>query len=478
MDYSDINFKSGIEVHQQISSKKLFCSCSTDFKEEKQQIEFTRKLKASKSEIGEIDTAAKFEELKNREFVYYGYNNEFCLVDCDSEPPHNLNPEALEAALQVAMLLKLRIPHKIIPMRKVVLDGSACSSFQRTMIVGLESEDSFIETSQGRVKVSQLCLEEDACKIMKTEKNKVHYSLSRQGIPLLEIRTEPDIKNPEQVREVAEYISMVVKSTGKAKRGIGTIRQDVNLSIKNGNRVEIKGFQDIRDIKKVVEKEVDRQLKIVKTGKKVKAEVRKVNSDGSSSFMRPMPGAARMYPETDVKSIEVTKELMKSIKLPVLISDKVKKIEKKYKINKDLAKELIKKSINLEFYIKKYKKLSAKTILKVIVDIPKDIKTRHNLNISYLNESDFDFVLSKLNKKDINLDAVLDILLAKIKGEKVDLKRFKGISDKELEKEIKKLVEQKKDLSGKALMGIIMGKFRGKVEGKKVIEILKKYKEV
>ena len=473
MNYEKIGFKSGIEVHQQICSKKLFCSCSTDFKEEKQQIEFIRKLKASKSEIGEIDAAAKFEELKNREFVYHGFNNEFCLVDCDSEPPHKVNEEALETALQVAILLKLRIPQVIIPMRKVVLDGSACSSFQRTMIVGLESENSFIETSKGRVKVSQLCLEEDACKIMKTEKNKVHYSLSRQGIPLLEIRTEPDIKSPEQLREAAEYISMVVKSTGKAKGGIGTIRQDVNLSIKKGNRVEIKGFQDIRDIKKVVEKEVKRQLKV----KKVKSEVRKVNSDATTSFLRPMPGSARMYPETDVRPIE-TKNLVKSIKLPDLISDKIKKIEKKYKISKDLAKELIKKSIDLEDYVKKYKKLDAKTILKVLIRIPKDIKTRHKLDISVLNEGNFDFVLEKLNKNEINLDAVLDILIAKIKGEKVDFKKFKCVSNKELEQEIKKLIEKNKDLSIKALMGIIMGKYRGKCDGRKVIEILKKYKEV
>ncbi|MEK6835316.1 MAG: Glu-tRNA(Gln) amidotransferase subunit GatE, partial [Nanoarchaeota archaeon] len=295
-DYQDLNLKIGLEIHQQLSSKKLFCNCSTKFKEEKFETEFKRRLRAVAGEQGYVDVAAAFEESKNREFTYHGYKDEYCLVECDEEPPHEINQDALVTALSVAKLLKLKIPDEIIVMRKIITDGSACSSFQRTMLIGYESKDSFIETSQGKVRITSLCLEEDACKIEKVHENKVYYSLSRLGIPLIEIRTEPDIKTPEQAKEAAEELGLMLRSFSNILRGIGTIRQDVNLSIKNGARVEIKGFQELRTMPKIIDYEISRQVNVVKQGNKVEKEVRKANDNGTTNFLRPLPGSARMYP--------------------------------------------------------------------------------------------------------------------------------------------------------------------------------------
>jgi len=275
IDYKKIGFKCGLELHQELSGRKLFCECSTENKEEKLMLEFKRKLRAVAGESGEIDVAAAYEQLRNRIFIYHGYEGEFCLVDMDSEPPHRVNKDALETALALALLLKMDIPDAIQVMRKTVADGSACSGFQRTMVVGLGSKDSFIETSRGVVRLSQLNLEEDACKIEKREGNKVYYSLSRQGIPLLELGTEADIKDPLHAKEVAEKIGMIFRSFPSVKRGIGTIRQDINISIKGGPRIEIKGWQDLRTLHKLIENETLRHVNLLKIRDELK-NVRKL----------------------------------------------------------------------------------------------------------------------------------------------------------------------------------------------------------
>ena len=143
-DYKDLNLKIGLEIHQQLSSKKLFCKCSTKFKEEKLDLEFLRKLRATAGEQGYIDVAAQFEESKHREFIYHGYKDEYCLVDCDDCPPYEINQDALITALSVAKLFKMHIPDEMIVMRKIITDGSACSSFQRSCLIGTETKDSFI----------------------------------------------------------------------------------------------------------------------------------------------------------------------------------------------------------------------------------------------------------------------------------------------------------------------------------------------
>jgi glutamyl-tRNA(Gln) amidotransferase subunit E len=268
IDYSKIGLKCGIEVHQQLAVEhKLFCKCSAAFSEKEPTETIIRKLRPVAGEMGEIDIAAMHEAVKNREFQYMIYPNESCLVETDEEPIHDLNTEALGVALTIVMLMNCDIPEEIHVMRKNVLDGSAISSFQRTAIVGLNG---WIKTSFGKVGITNVCLEEDAAQIVKKEDNKVVYGLNRLGIPLVEIGTSPDIRSPEQAKEVAEKLGMIVRSTGKAKRGIGTIRQDVNISIAGGARIEIKGAQELRLLPKLVENEALRQKSLIELKKELK----------------------------------------------------------------------------------------------------------------------------------------------------------------------------------------------------------------
>ena len=233
MDYKKLGFKCGIEIHQRLDTNKLFCDCSSSMQEEPCG-EVKRKLRAVPGEMGEVDPAALYEYLRNRNFIYKVYPSESCDVELDEEPPHEVREEALEISLQVAKMLDCEVPEEIHPMRKTVIDGSNPSGFQRTMLVGLDGE---LETSEGSVGIENLCLEEESAQILNQEGNTVAYGLNRLGIPLVEIGTAPEIKNPTHAKEVAEKLGNMLRATGRVQRGIGTIRQDVNVSIENGARI-------------------------------------------------------------------------------------------------------------------------------------------------------------------------------------------------------------------------------------------------
>ena len=260
-DYDDLGLVAGLEIHQQLdTATKLFCRCPTDERDPDDAARsFTRYLHPTRSELGELDDAAVEESRVDREFEYLAYDST-CLVEEDEEPPHRLDTEARSVALQIADLLDMEPVDQAHVMRKLVIDGSNTSGFQRTALV---AQDGAIETSEGPVGVEDLLLEEESAQRVEERDGGVTYSLDRLGVPLVEIGTRPDIDSPEQAREAAETIGMLLRSTGAVKRGLGTIRQDVNVSIAAGARVEIKGVQALDDIDDIVRREVGRQVELL-----------------------------------------------------------------------------------------------------------------------------------------------------------------------------------------------------------------------
>jgi len=470
ISYNKLGFKAGLEIHQQLETHKLFCSCpSLTNKKEKPDFIIKRKLRASAGEEGKVDVAALYEMQKSKEFIYEVYADCDCLVDIDCEPPHDINEDALDTALMVAKMLNADIVDEIQVMRKVVVDGSNVSGFQRTMLVAV---DGYIETTRGKVGIPVICLEEEAAKKIMETKDNVTYRLDRLGVPLLEIATDSSIKNAKHAKEVAGLIGMVLRSTSRVKRGLGTIRQDVNVSISKGDRVEIKGFQDLKSITKVIDNEINRQLSLIKQKKKIKKEVRRVEEDFSTSFLRPMPSAARMYPETDIKPIIITEARLKMIETPTLISERAEGFEKKYKLNAAIAREIIKENIPFDYYAEKYK-VNSKLIADVLIEMPKEIKARYNLDVKAKKE-DFEKIFLSLENKMINRESAFDILVDVAKGKKVDANKYKKMNASELEDEIKVIVEENKGASLNAIMGEVMKRYRGKIDGAKVMEIIKK----
>ncbi len=268
--YEELGFKCGIEIHQQLDTdRKLFCHCPVDLIDENADGKFSRYLNAVAGESGETDEAAEQASAKNTEYIYKYYNRNNCLVEADEEPPHEMSEEALNTVLTFSRMVNADIVPEIQIMRKLVVDGSNTSGFQRTAMVGLDGE---IETESGKVKIEDIELEEESAGIHERDSDRAVYDLNRLGVPLVEIGTDASIKNPDHAREVAMKLGMLLRSTGNARRGLGTIRQDVNVSIEEGSRVEIKGFQDVKNIDKLIELEVERQKNLVELGEQLDDE--------------------------------------------------------------------------------------------------------------------------------------------------------------------------------------------------------------
>lgn len=271
MDWEKLGLKMGLEIHQQLNTKhKLFCPCKTELVDEDYNEIVERNLRPTQSELGEIDRAALQESLRGLNFKYESYNHHTCLVESDDEPPHSLNKEALEICITIAALMNMYIVDEFHTMRKQVIDGSNTGGFQRT---GLAATDGYLDTPYGRVTIESLGLEEDAARRIETTEDYTEFRLDRLGIPLAEITTDPSMHHPDQVREVAYMIGQVLRSTN-VKRGLGTIRQDLNISIEKGARVEIKGVQNLDLMSEIVENEVQRQLALIE----IKEELNKKNA--------------------------------------------------------------------------------------------------------------------------------------------------------------------------------------------------------
>ncbi|MBU0586617.1 Glu-tRNA(Gln) amidotransferase subunit GatE, partial [Candidatus Micrarchaeota archaeon] len=247
--------KLGLEIHQRLDTYKLFCDCpSKEGKGEPKRL--VRILHPVFSEMGELDKAVVEAASREQKFEYLVYDNCNCLVEIDEEPPHPLNKEALLIGLEISKHLGSKPVNEVHVMRKIVIDGSNTSGFQRTAVISLGGK---VQSEKGDVRISTVAVEEESAGIVERKDGIAVYSLDRLGIPLVEIGTEPDIKDPEHLKEIAEKLGLMLRATGKVMRGLGTIRQDVNVSIEGGARVEIKGAQDLKTISLLAENEVKRQ---------------------------------------------------------------------------------------------------------------------------------------------------------------------------------------------------------------------------
>lgn len=632
LDYEALGLKVGLEIHQQLDTRhKLFCNCPTRLVDEGNQDEFERRLRPTQSELGEVDIAAFFEWKRGRVYHYEAPRISSCLVEADEEPPHELDHEALITSMAIAKALNSDLVDEIHVMRKIVIDGSNTTGFQRTAIISLGG---YIEVDGKRYGIQTICLEEDAARKAGEEGRKVRYRLDRLGIPLVEIATAPDMHTPEEVEKVALAIGQLLRLTGKVKRGIGTIRQDLNISIRGGVKTEIKGVQRLELLQKVVENEVLRQLRLLEIrdelrsrgvkedhlaydfvdvtdlfretkskvvrrtilrggkvlaarlpgfkgllGKELqpnrrfgteladyarfwggvgglfhsdelprygisKEEVDKVYEklglkpdkdafviiadeegkarealkavidrakqallgipketraalpDGTTRYMRPQPGAARMYPETDIPPVEVTSELLEEAEklVPEAPHKKLEKFIKQHKLSKQLAQQVI-RSIHLAFYeelVEKYgDKVPPTIIASTLVSTLKALRGE-GVPVENLEEHHIEETIKAIAEGKASKEAIPEILtyLARNPRETVEraikklgittltTEQVEEIIDKIIQESIQ-LIRQRREKAMGPIMGKAMSKLRGKVDGKTVAQIVsKKIKEI
>ena len=263
IDYAKVGLKVGLEIHQQLNvNSKLFCSCSPELFKEEPEITFLRRLRPTQSELGHIATAAFFEFQKGVKILYEASRKSSCLVEMDEEPPHPINLDAVKVVLAASLMMNMQPVDEVHVMRKTVIDGSNTTGFQRTSIIAL---DGWIKVGEKIIPMQAASLEEDAARKTGTqdEGKTIRYRIDRLGIPLIEVATAPVIYSPQEAQEVALAIGRILRDTCKVMRGLGTIRQDLNVSLPNGALIEIKGVQELELISTVVEYEVHRQLNLI-----------------------------------------------------------------------------------------------------------------------------------------------------------------------------------------------------------------------
>ena len=307
LDYKEIGFRCGLEVHQQLDTGKLFSRVPSEVLDPEQIAartigSVTRRLRATGSETGEVDAAAKAESRRGRTFRYLAIDRLTSLVELDEEPPRPMDSDALEVGLQFAALVEARPADEVHVMRKTVIDGSNTSGFQRTALLATGGK---FHVDGGDIGVWTIALEEDSARPVDEVGGVATYTLDRLGIPLIEIATAPDVKDPVHAQKTAARIGAILRALtrpdGKAgvKRGLGTIRQDLNVSVAVGERVEIKGCQDLRAVPRVIEAECRRQLWMHHVGESLKAR----------GFDGTVPAAVQVsdaFAKTEAKSIKDT----------------------------------------------------------------------------------------------------------------------------------------------------------------------------
>ena len=269
IDPEVINLKVGFEIHQQLATKiKLFCNSKCK-ETENYEIFFTRNLRPTQGELGAYDSAALFEFKKMRTIKYHAAAGSSCLVEADEEPPQEVNSQALEAALIFSLALHSKIVDEIHVMRKIVIDGSNTSGFQRTMLI---ANGGYLDINTKKVGVQSICLEEDAAKLISDNGMIREYGLDRLGVPLVEIALEPVAGSPQEIIQVALTLGRLLRTSKRVARGLGSIRQDVNISIDNGSIVEVKGVQQLDQLIRVIEYEMLRQHGLILIAQKLRKD--------------------------------------------------------------------------------------------------------------------------------------------------------------------------------------------------------------
>ena len=620
---NDVGVKVGLEIHQQLATnKKLFCNC-IPIDTEEYSIKFQRKLRAAKSELGEYDPAALFEKSKSKSIVYYANPNSSCLVEQDEEPPHELDEDAKRISLIIASALKSEIFSEIYPMRKTVVDGSNTTGFQRTMLI---SQGGNFEVGGTKIEIQSICLEEDAAKNLGDKGIIRKFGLERLGIPLVEIATEPFEVEPQHIKKIALALGRILRSTKKVKRGLGSIRQDVNVSIKEGGVViEVKGVQQLDQIEKVVEYEAKRQqglLEIskelqkrnwihdkendrkditelftkckskiiqsaikkqqkilaisfnnlggmfgyapyegIRLGKEIAELVRffgiggifhsdelpnygvektdienlkdflKINEkdaylilaateekihividqiisriefiknngipidtrlatmNGETKFLRPRPGAARMYPETDIPPVIISNDELENAKknIPKSWDESLLELQKKYELNPQLSEQIFdSRYIGLFEKIVEKIKINPTFVASILCSLITNLE-RSGLNSKLLKNEDIEKSFQLLDSGEIakeSIEIIFESIMSGKSQSTLDAMKnssIEAVKESDVEEIIKKIVENnqeiiknQKERAIRPLMGIAMKELRGKASGELVNNLLLK----
>lgn len=622
MNYEELGLKVGIEVHRQLDTRrKLFCHCATTPAHIGEEVEFVRSLREAQSELGQVDPAARFEQRRKRRVRYRAHLSDVCLVEMDEEPPHMISQEAVNVALTVSALLGANPVDEIHVMRKIVIDGSNTTGFQRTCVIAIGGE---VRVDGLRVPIETITLEEDAARIVEARPGEVLYDLSRLGIPLIEISTAPVIHSPRDAVSVAKAIGRILRATRKVKRGLGTVRQDLNISIEGGGLAEVKGVQELELIASVIDYEARRQhylkllieelkergasrrevesqeimdvteifastgskviSRMLSAGGRVKAlrlprfagllrgqgsgdirlgrelaeyakawgevegifhsdelpgygitreeveavrrilgasegdafvivadaeqkaiealeavrqraaeatervpeETRAPRPDGSTVYMRPRPGSARMYPETDIPPLILGEELVAAIRrsLPPTLEEVAENLSRQYGLSKQLISELIDEDRIEDFERLARTGVSPSFVASFLTETFKELR-REGYMVDDVDLNEVERLFWMISRGETAKESAREVLayLSKNRGagaeEAISILGLRAPPMDEVVATIDRLIEsvggsdQAEKVHMSRLMGELMGLYRGRVDGALLNKLLR-----
>lgn len=262
LDYQAVGLISGLEVHQQLLTReKLFCRCPAGLYTETHDGEVLRHMRPTLSELGEYDGTALMEFKTKKEIIYLLNRQNACTYEMDDSPPFLVNQEAIDVTIELCLGMNMDMIDEVHIARKQYLDGSIPTGFQRTAIVGVNG---WIPFKGRRLTITHVSVEEDSCREVKDKGHQIIWRTDRLGIPLTETVTGPELFTPQEVREAILLCGLVARNTGRVRTGIGASRQDVNVSVRGGDRCEIKGVPRAGLAVKLVHNEGLRQCNLLK----------------------------------------------------------------------------------------------------------------------------------------------------------------------------------------------------------------------
>ncbi len=437
----------GLEVHVQLNTRtKLFCSCPVE------------------------------EEAEPNTNVC-----EICLGYPGSKP--KLNKRALELATKIAKALNCKIRPRILFSRKVYFYPDLPKNYQITQNDTTLGYGGYIELSNGKkIRIRELHIEEDPAKIVEHKDNYILLDFNRSGTPLVEIVTEPDFENIDEVREFFKKLLAILDYLDAFDPNKGVIKADVNVSVEGGGRVEVKNVMGIKNIEAAINYELTRQREIVKAGGKVERETRHFREKSKKTI----PARKKEFEEdygyifdTDLPYYEVPE--VELPKMPWEVKDELISLGVKPNIAEAIA-----------FYSKDHG-LGFLELAKRNKEIANELAKWYQ--VFFEAEVSFDQVKPLLNEF---VEAVKWYLEGKLNNQGIRKAILEGLKEgsilkvaeryKLIEIDEKLIEEVIKDnpkavndyLSGKknainALVGAVMRKTKGRANPQKVRELLEKY---
>ena len=380
----------GLEVHIELLTKeKMFCSCK-----------------------------ASFGDMENTNVC------PICLGLPGALPVPN--KKAIELAIKTGLATNCTIDRKIIFDRKNYFYKDLPKGYQITQFFKPICKNGYINLENKKINIKEIHIEEDAGKIGKS--SPIDYN--RAGVPLLELVTEPDFENANEVIEFLNILKeiLIFCDVSDCKIQEGSMRVDINLSVRKKNEslsniTEIKNVGSFKSIKNAIDFETKRHIALLNKGNKINIETRRFDEDiNETLFMRNKETIADYcyFKEIDISPINISKDFINNIKnnMPILPNEKRQTYKNKYDLNKnEINAILCCKNVNNLFESliknidnkKEVANLIAINLFKIVNENNLDIE-KFNFNINYIENLLKIFLINKISR-DTYKDVFYEIII-------------------------------------------------------------------